>query len=678
MLAKTLMEEESATSEPFDDDGAHDHVVFGTIKLDTATSHSFRIHAKTVFPRTTVFDSALRSRGKSNVLAGRWLLEDHFMPDGQADSGKEFDSAPGRVESRLVPPAAIYGFHVKKDKSVILPATQVTLMSVSNLPRTSAGEAAASGCDSSLTKIALEAVYGIADKTGNYPPLPGLPTGVKVPKELAGASVKIEHAFPDGKARKLEIWIESISRHAALMTRPSREKRDGEPELLGTVYPSEPLADDEDSLDSGHLQDIWIPATIRPLKPEAETPRPSFAWSTPDLSKSCKPPVLWRGALHRTCTVHIPLKRGWFSSGQGERLGIVIWPPNLFTSGVDARPGGHGEIIENSNVLLKGDWLSSTNDPAKGDRLVALDGFEDRDLGPGGAFVSRWGGDPIRKSTYDIIGMFIPPQQFTDMQNPQQPANGVTYHVADMPVATFEDEGSKPGRRTQYLTVGLLTYEPRFELDSESWFVDVPIALSDAPDPLMRLGLVRFQEHAPRRLRVSEPALQNTQLLPARVFEVAVEMKPNAGPTLKLSLTGIASEDAAVDGTPVPANAAPIIRYSLWRSSETVTGPHAEELLEGSISKDAGHSVNDGQTTWQKSIPLDADMFKEAGTYFIHAHEVDRRQRSTLPNEPVAIPTSEKAETADQNYTDSGERFMGRIDLPDEVVSALAMAPAVE
>ena len=79
--------------------------------------------------------------------------------------------------------------------------------------------------------------------------------------------------------------------------------------------------------------------------------------------------------------------------------------------------------------------------------------------------------------------------------------------------AKAKDKDKPPPAPTQFLMVSLMTYAPRFDVDSETWYVDVEIDPGAAPDPFLRLGLVRFQPHADRVLQVSYPVAEWVQVV---------------------------------------------------------------------------------------------------------------------------------------------------------------------
>lgn len=74
--------------------------------------------------------------------------------------------------------------------------------------------------------------------------------------------------------------------------------------------------------------------------------------------------------------------------------------------------------------------------------------------------------------------------------------------------------------RSTVTRVSLITYEPCFDADRGQWYVDIEITPSKSSDPFVWFGLVRFQEHAPERLQVSEPVVAWAQLMPRRTVSV--------------------------------------------------------------------------------------------------------------------------------------------------------------
>ena len=222
----------------------------------------------------------------------------------------------------------------------------------------------------------------------------------------------------------------------------------------------------------------------------------------------------------RTAVLCVRMERGWFSSGAGERLGLVIWPPALFSFDQDDLASGRvprsrpaGEVAD----------------------VMDLADFDDAFLGEGGPFVSRWGADPIRGGL-GPDGPLMPARAFADHE--------ATLHTVDDGSWDAESEAALDGDRPVYVTrarmplprrsgepkdaptrfmqVGVLAYVPRFDVEQECWYVNVAIDPLGVVEPFVRLGLVRYQPRAPIDLQVSQPIVEWAQILPERTLRASV------------------------------------------------------------------------------------------------------------------------------------------------------------
>lgn len=301
------------------------------------------------------------------------------------------------------------------------------------------------------------------------------------------------HTFTDPLARSLALSLRAHPRFADFF-------KDRQGSLLGKGE-----SEAEFLAVSGSVRTIIAPATVRPSRIEAKSVFPAFVW---EMRRSQRVgSERETSVVSRTMLVRLRLQRPWFSSGIDEKLGIVLWPPNLFTL-------APSDLATNvvPNPLTDQGQLPLDTSPA------AMLNFSDDDLGPGGAFVTRWGSDPIRK-TPTSDGWFMPREAFLD----ENGEHGGTLESVTMPVPA----GDKPQEGTnappipiKTLAVTLLTFEPRFDLDSETWYVDVPINPMSMAYPFVRLGIVRYQAHAHPTLQVSEPSTVEFQLMPKRTVEV--------------------------------------------------------------------------------------------------------------------------------------------------------------
>jgi hypothetical protein len=629
---------------------AHDFALGGEVQIDLDSSDGFEIFALTVSPRSPLIDDPARGRSAIDRRAGTWPKQRAYDPD------------KGVFEESYVPPNALLGFDVFPDGSTRLPVTKVKLFRVTNLKsarRINRREKA-----DGLEVISIEQLYGISTGT-KYKRLYDDAEGThEVPPELRGAQVRLEHAFPDGKARELDLWIESISRFTSLMsTAPTQG-------VLGEFYPPEPLLDKDDSSRSaiGESVKVWLPATIRPASPQTRSPIPVFSWkSTGPLLDKSKDTHEYE--ITRTVLVRIPLKRGWFSSGQGERLGIVLWPPTIFENDTD---------VSTDTVLLPVDLGSAER------RKVKLPDFIDSDLGAAGAYITRWGGDPIRGSEGGQAGNFISPAQFGNIGDDLSKGQAIIVPNVIMPVAVSDSDG----KRTETLLVSLLTYVPRFDLDKEEWYVDVELHQAEAPDPFVRLGLVRYQPNAAPSLQVSEPVVEWTQLMPHRRMSAVVRKvldKNTAGEmeskfmldvTIKgPAYTGLATGKQEQTGED-QRNQHPRIKIAVFLEEESGGIAQRKNIQIVVVDNlDAKQRRTDSrQTTWMCALhPIWSSELTDSdgklGRLVVHAEEVDMRQRASFDHEPIQGPNLRPTKDfAFEEYRASGPRFLARIEISPETL----------
>ncbi len=624
------------------DRDSSDFLLGGSILIDLDTADGFEIEALVTNPRTSQIDDPARRRSRAERLAGEWPLAT------DVDTHRQYAIATSDV----------YGFHVDLDGRVELPRTRVTLLRVDQIR-----SARQTGLDrrvGELEVLELESFYGLEASTdGAYPSTAAGSTGAQPPAAIAGSKLALVHAFPDGKARRLTLSVVGLSRFAHSFVTAARKGDDGYFKRGEALY-GESAASRSDPLD------IWLPATMAPAKPVTRSPLPVFSWidHAPETSTSTGRTTY---ALERKAMVRVPLRREWFSSGEGERLGVVIWPPNLFELDV--------ADLDQRNVINIPRYPDRMIDRSV-DRSVDLSGFEDDDLGPGGAFISRWGGDPIRTGSAQK-GTFMPPYAFADLD---AGVAGLAKSVS-MPIgAESPDEGNKDAAQDR-LIVSLLTYEPRFDIGREEWYVDLNIVPGDTSDPFVRLGLVRYQEHAPPALQVSQPVVEWTQLLPSRkvVLDVA-----DGGPSIdvKVTVSGHASTGTAhspIGDDQIEArNARPIMTASLWFEGADADGRGTRTRLGDDMPLQvAGISV-EGETVWKATLPAYprdqlADM--GIGQLFVFVDEIERRRPATYAHEPLTFDEifgssdAQKADLPHDEFASSGPRFAARIDIPGAAIA---------
>lgn len=384
----------------------------------------------------------------SVTLPGRSVFDDEergrSLAQKRADVWPRDPKPDGTSEFRKA--ETLFGFKVFADGQIELPMSEVLLLRMDALPP----PVGASETD----KIPLDACFL-----------------AKAGKPTAFGRRSEGHLFGDGKARHMILWPQSIARTASEMTMMARVEGG---QLIGET----PLPEDDMVLPGERVR-VTLPASVRPLPPRALSPFPIF-W----LRQTQDRQVI---ELRRSARIRLPLARGWFSSGVDERLGIIFWPPELPVSD----PLRDRDLLP----LVPGAALRHN-----------LHNFVDEDLGPGGAYVSRMGADPIRNlgkrsgwSSFAAPSVFLSPAAIRNCE-----AGGYVPSVP-VPLSVSENEPDKP---VPVLTVALQTFAPRFDAAAETWHVDLDIDSGGLLEPFVRLGLLRYQPHAPLALRASSPVVQ--------------------------------------------------------------------------------------------------------------------------------------------------------------------------
>lgn len=656
----------------------------GKIQLDLEKVDAFELFADTTSVSGKPLDDPSRSRSVLSRRSGRWP---QYAPNSAADARK------------YVEPCHVLGFSVAADGRVKLPTQRVRLLRVENLPLPDTMGDLVESCTNkqeiAKCKKSQDIVEPYGKPTGRLTPvdLGFLHTAARTGKRIEFA-VKLPdgaidvgeqedsstparlwiikstqpHVFADTKARRLTLGIRLLSRFAELFETTPRYV--GGTESL--LQRRQPLDESEQSV-LGNTATLCIPSSQRPASCEPHQPEPAFLCHR---SEDVLCGEIQRTFARRALT-RIYLRRGWFSSGDGERLGIVLWPPHYF---------GRGQRLDEDKVSING-------------RDMDIVEFDDADLGPGGAFISRWGGDPIRADGHPQQRVLINTGAFGDLDPMllpdcwRSPHDPKVVDYALMPVlqggaASKPDVGNSSETNMTFLPVSLLTYEPCFDLDREEWYVDIDLRPLSPSEPIVRLGLVRYQsESVCDEIKVSQPVTVMAPLLPRRELvvslsqatdRIAVRMSGSASHGIKdmqaaeIFKKDIPPEKVAQIISNVQRMQRPVLKLTLFHQTVDRDGKPLnrvpiyvadEEELEIS-----GTPLPDGDVLWETMIPVPKEALRRLGkgTLVLHAEEADRRLPATFPEEPIAAEdqfcfSDAKASFGSPIY--SGPRFSASIDV---------------
>lgn len=287
----------------------------------------------------------------------------------------------------------------------------------------------------------------------------------------------------DTKAHRAAVRFVGISRYVDYFgAGPATDLEGRHGAATATTASIRSLVEDTGAEDAGTF---WINSTQRPERLEAV----SVGYIFPQVEETRRPGVV--EVTYRP-SLRVGLGKKAFTSGDGELIALLYRPlglvPDVAPSPARARPGRYGIIPTTpaEGPGRAGPILTSTPPGA-------LD--EPAWLAP---FLTRWGASPDRRSA-PLEPYFAPPSIFGG-------------HVASvgrlrLPRNVAKDPTTDPNALVEGEDVSILAFEPSWDADHGSWFIDIDVETYKTHSPMVRLGLARYQPHSVEGLDVelSEP-----------------------------------------------------------------------------------------------------------------------------------------------------------------------------
>ncbi len=272
----------------------------------------------------------------------------------------------------------------------------------------------------------------------------------------------LSYAFRDGRARALSVKVVATSAFTAFY-----------PEAPDPPAPGEWIGRyDVESSRFAVAPTVWADCIFRPPPPRIDCVLPLFSWAQiPGQRESSR----------RLAHVRIVLDEGWYASGEGECLGVVLL----------------GE-----------------------DNPQTVCDYEEGRLAPYHRFISQAGADPARLGA--PVPLRLGHHHFRDAP---PPIDAALFLSDGDGVPTLEPSSVSSIKPLQ---VEILPFEPRFS-EEQGLYCDHQLDIGPAYLPFVRLGLVRYQRHAIEHLRLSHPIAYDIQLLPERRLWVEVRDPKGAG-----------------------------------------------------------------------------------------------------------------------------------------------------
>ncbi len=387
----------------------------------------------------------------------------------------------------------------------------------------------------------------------------------------------------------------------------------------------------------GPTTTLHVPSSRRPEPPEVAYVIPTFAWSETrerlELGRRGQlagPLVRTVTARIRTSGLRVYLRRPWFSSGDGELLGVVLrrqpwlsWELDL-GAGLEVGDlvrreadevaqrvldrglvtGRGGARLSATARLLRGLGVPTDDTLPLAERTQALvTGLSGLGLELGTLFpalqrpapdviLTAWGADPATLSQGPSGGPYV---------------HQLSRRVAVANAVPVEEPLSE---------VTVVGHQPEYDAERGLWFCDVDLPAGAAYSPFVRLALCRYQRWSVPGLEISPVVRADfVQLPPTRVLRV------RSGTPKQVTLTGSVGSRSAtsLSGRRVQARveARPVGGTDLdWRPlGETValpgslTGGLAEATWSGSITPLAAPEGHERRLLVEEfeTHPTDAD-----------------------------------------------------------------------
>jgi hypothetical protein len=280
----------------------------------------------------------------------------------------------------------------------------------------------------------------------------------------ADVSIEIPNFGPVWLHRALHQWGDTRHRMVRYQFRASTRFREYfHPDTLAPA-PGAPVEDgfltDDGQSVVGPARTISVPSSANPAAPIIHSILPLFRWET---GTEPEQPVGTRRS--RRAGIRIYLERPWYSSGEGELLGVLLAP-----AGKDV-------------------------------------GLED--------IVSQWGQDPVWRSTpvpnramaFELDDLM----HVSGLDDRPEAARPVTQP------ATLAYEGVEGAP-----LVTVLGYRPEYNADRGLWYVDIAVDPGDRIWPFVRLVVCRYQPESLPGCELSPPVrCDYQQLLPERTASVS-------------------------------------------------------------------------------------------------------------------------------------------------------------
>jgi hypothetical protein len=373
-----------------------------------------------------------------------------------------------------------------------------------------------------------------------------------------------------------------------------------------------------------------ILSSARPAAPDVVSIVPTFAWETSESGGA---------SIHerRGNGVRVYVRRPWFSSGDGEQLGVVLRNPGERVFQEHPRPvlshtrveraRGYANLVSATPVTSRDGAFERVEATPAADvqpqpKMEAAVGPVEEGLfipsvsiaalahDPLEGYVTTWGSDPVWRSAY-------PPESPSAFGFPAHESFGANLTLQELP--------------SDY-RVAVAGHAVQFREDRGLWFCDIDLDMGDAYFPFVRLALARYQPKAVDDAHLSRVAMTDfIQLTPDRTTSLTVEDGSAA-----ITLDGVFGQNWFGFFKPFPLEQ-PDPSTSVWARLEVNEDPIHADLSWRAASDpvELMPTALDGfRATWAAQLPIPQDAIG-AGTHRVLITETERYRRDKEPDDPV-------------------------------------------
>jgi hypothetical protein len=443
-----------------------------------------------------------------------------------------------------------------------------------------------------------------------------------------------KHEFGDTKYRRITYHSIATTRFREFFPRTLTD-------VPANIQRTEETSGDDGTVKAALVHDI--PSSARPAAPAQLYVLPTFRWEREDDG-----PV--RRHVRHGKAVRVWLQRPWFSSGDGEQLGVVLEPGIRLPTGWERVPEfelGARELALRAPYIRELPLASAASSAgafnsgvfaavSRSAAVVDLAGMTapapptadeaHRMLRP---YVTAWGTDPVWRSELPEL-----PPTVAAFPRHVGWASGLT--LAELPPD---------------LAVVVAAHDVHFDPQRKLWYCDIEIDSGDSYYPFVRLAIARYQAHSVPNAHLSRVVMTDfVQLAPDRTAEVslsedraAVAVSGFSGRNKVADLPGPLAVDAVEGfGDQGSPTASTTMRVALQRRLPGVPGDLGWEQVGAETTLAASDSVlpplsgrsSQFHVAWTGEIPLPSDA-SSPGRYRLLITEVETYLRDyPIPGDP--------------------------------------------